>query len=192
MKNNNENIFKPNYLTFFTENVIVLFFISLILFAYYSKGNEWRLDTIIFFSIALCFLIWVLIVFLDVWVVKIAKKYVYIKRPWNKQWKELDITTFNKIKLKVNHDNYLIRHKQLVIYTEIGKKYKFRSDSSKIEEGLYAALLSQTPKLYAEYKTKIAEIQVEMQKNKKWDTFFLIVLILAFLLYVIIRKWILS
>ena len=154
MKNSNKNIFKPNYLAFFIGNAIVLFFISLIVFSFYSKDSEWRLDTIIFFSVALCFLIWALITFLDVWTVKIAKNYVLIKRPWNKEWKKLDVKTFNKIKLKVNHNNYVIRYKQLVIYTENGKKYSFRSHSSKIEEGLYAALLSQTPKLYTEYKNR--------------------------------------
>ena len=186
MKNSNKNIFTPNYLAFFTGNAIVLFFISLIMFAYYSKGREWRLDTIIFFSVALCFLIWALITFLDVWIVKITKNYVHIKRPWKKQWKKLNVKTFNKIKLKVYHNNYVIRHKKLVIYTENEEKYNFRSHSSKIEEGLYTALLSQTPKLYNEYKTKMAVIQKEMQKSKKWDTIFLIILMVAFLLYVII------
>ena len=182
----NKNIFKPNYIVFFIGNVTILYFIALIGVVFYVQGSVIKLETTLLCLIALFFLIRALRIFLDVWTVKIQKKEICIKRPWQKHWTGLDTDTFTKIELKVKYRGIaaFVAGKQLTIYTENYKKYNFYTHSSKLEEELYMALLNQTPRLLAEYKSKKKQ---EYKKQEKYSRMDIVdwVVIVAMLLFLI-------
>lgn len=181
-----ENIFKPNYFVFFVGNIIVLFFIVSMLTIIYKEQSKDRLEIYLFCLTALFFLIKILHIFLDVWIVKINKKKVILKRPWKKKWQELDTDTFTKIELKVRYRGMqsYVDSKRLSIYTNSNKKYNFYTYSNEIKEQLYIALLSQTPNLLAEYKTRRKQEYIKQEKNRKIDTvdWIIIIIMLIYLL----------
>lgn len=180
----NSNIFIPNYLLPIIGALIVLMFICLIIWYFYHNWGDLNIFQLTIPIIILIALIRLFFTFIDLWIVQIGNKKVFLKRPWSQKWREEDVETFTDITLKVRYHYSTITSKQLIVYTKDKKKYIFRSYSNNLEEKVYLALLHQTT-LNGKYKSLIDKEKHKMkiyEKSNRFDWIIIILLLLGVLI----------
>lgn len=182
----NSNIFIPNYWLPIIGALIILWFICLIIWYFYHDWGNLNIFQLTIPIIILIALIRIFFTFIDLWIVRIGNKKVFLKRPWSLKWKEENVEVFTDITLKVRYNYSTITSKKLIVYTNTKKKYIFRSYSNNLEEKVYLALLHQTA-LYGKYKSLIDKEKYKMKTYEKWNRFDWIIIILL-LLGVLILK----
>ena len=182
----NSNIFIPNYWLPIIGALIILWFICLIIWYFYHDWGNLNIFQLTIPIIILIALIRIFFTFIDLWIVRIGNKKVFLKRPWSLKWKEENVEVFTDITLKVRNNYSTITSKKLIVYTNTKKKYIFRSYSNNLEEKVYLALLHQTA-LYGKYKSLIDKEKYKMKTYEKWNRFDWIIIILL-LLGVLILK----
>lgn len=179
-----KDIFKPNIWVILGSTLIILFFCIILILAILYTDRKFVISDYCTFIVFGSFLLIGLYRLLDIWIIKVDKGLILVRRIWKTEWLEIRTTTFKKIKFKIWLDGAFEWSKRLTIYFDNGKRINFYSYTITNDNSLFLALLNQTPDLLNNYKERLKYYE---EKKNRWIKNSTWVIIVCILIYITVR-----